>query len=182
MTQKKKKVLYFVYVFFILVCIFLFCICKVVDNYYLFFLFVTILTTLTHFTIRIVGANIVCKLVFKNYNYNNFYFKEKSFEKKLYKVLCVKKWKKKLPTWNEDSFNIKVHSATEVLKAMCASEVYHLTCVCLSFLTILYAIPFGKFLIFFWTAFICALFDFLFVIIQRFNRPRFLCLLKKDNL
>ena len=52
-----------------------------------------------HFAMRlIVGTSI--DLIFHNkMNYNLFWFRQRKFEKKLYKLLKVRKWAKKIPTY-----------------------------------------------------------------------------------
>ena len=47
-----------------------------------------------HFWVRIIMGN-VSKMFQKHINYNGWWFKERKFEKGLYKLLRVKKWKGK---------------------------------------------------------------------------------------
>lgn len=57
---------------------------------------------------------------------------------------------------------------------MCFAEAYHEVCMVLSFIPIIFSIWWGEVWVFFWTSLGGAVFDSLFVLIQRFNRPRVL--------
>lgn len=172
MTEAKKNILYVIYWTMLVLCIAFFAICKFYYNYVLLFLAVTLLTMFSHFTIRISCANFVCQKVIKKYDYKSWYFCSKKIEKPLYKLLLVKKWKNKLPTWTVEDFDLRKNEPKAILTNMCKAEMYHLVCVILSFLPILFAIPFGKFYVFLITSVFGAAYDLLFVIIQRYNRPR----------
>ena len=140
---------------------------------------ITAFTTMYHFWVRIIMGNV--SKSFKNHiNHNQWWFKEKSFEKRLYKILKVKKWKKKALTYNPESFSLKEHSLEEVSNTMLKSELDHWINVLISLTTLLFAIPWGDFWIFFITAIIAILFDSQFVVIQRYNRPRILKILNKE--
>jgi len=129
-------------------------------------------TTAYHFIMRLfVGLTFgkVLKL-----SPSSWWFREKFFEKKLYKILQVKKWKDKLPTYNPATFNIKTRSFADIINATCYSEILHELMALLSFAPLLLIIPFGSVTVFVVTSTIGAAFDMLFVIIQRYNRPRLL--------
>ena len=63
-------------------------------------------TIMYHFWVRIIMGN-VSKIFKKHINYNQWWFKEKKFEKGLYKLLRVKKWKGKALTYNPETFSLK---------------------------------------------------------------------------
>lgn len=139
---------------------------------------ITFCTTFYHFAVRFIFAAFLDVTRNKNmlqfYNYKKKWFREKPFEKKLYKFLKVKNWKTKVPTWNPESFSLKKHSKSEVVLSTCQAEFIHEVNCLLSLLPIFASIFFGAFLVFFLTSLAGCLLDLGFVIIQRFNRPRIL--------
>ena len=133
---------------------------------------VTSMTICYHFTVR-MAIGTVCDFIMKNkVDYSRSWFSEKSFEKSLYKKLKVKCWKDFLPTFRGEYFSLKQHSIEEVLGAGCQAEIIHWLCIAASLLAMLFAIPFGSFGIFCATSVIGSLADLVYVIIQRYNRPR----------
>lgn len=172
MNQNKKVILNLIYFGIIIAAAGCFIICKVRYSSFLFAVFVTLLTFFTHISIRFTFANLIYVFLAGFVKEDNWWFRERPLEKSLYKILGVKKWKSKLPTWQDGDFDIKKADSSVIIYNMNKAEVYHEICMLLSFIPILYAIPFGKFWIFFGTSVGGALFDFLFVMIQRYNRPR----------
>lgn len=84
-----------------------------------------------------------------------------------------------MPTFVPELFDTKKHSLDEIAQAMCQAELVHETIIILSFAPILLTIWFGDFWIFLITSVLAALFDLCFVIMQRYNRPRIVKLIKK---
>ena len=68
---------------------------------------ITFCTALYHFVMRLFVGEICNKFIGPKLNYNSKWFSEKNFEKKLYKLLKVKKWKKFAPTYSPESFSLK---------------------------------------------------------------------------
>ena len=180
MTKNKKVALYFTYSLFICVMVILFVIAYLKNNHSAFFASVSLFTTIFHFTIRFSFANLIYSLIARLCTCDRWWFKEKSFEKRLYMFLAVKKWKNFLPTWNDRDFDVNLNNYDKLLNHICKAEVYHEVCMILSFVPILFSLAVGKFWIFFWTSFFGAIFDGLFVCIQRYNRPRILTLMKRN--
>ena len=172
MSKKKKISLYIIYFFMICAVVVLFVAAEIYDNVAVFSTAITLFTTIFHFTVRIVFANLIYLLIGKFCTYDRWWFREKSFEKRLYKIVCVKKWKNFLPTWNDRDFRIDLNDYESLLAHICKAEVYHELCMVLSFVPLLFSIWWGEFWIFFGTSFVAAVFDLLFVMIQRYNRPR----------
>lgn len=137
-------------------------------------------TIMYHFWVRIIMGN-VSKLFKKYINYKSWWFQERKFEKKLYKVLKVKKWKNKALTYNPETFSLKEHSLEEIANTMAKSEVDHWINEVISLTTILFSILWGHFYLFLGTAIFAMIFDSQFIIIQRYNRPRILKVLEKQN-
>lgn len=141
---------------------------------------ITAFTIMYHFWGRIILNN-VSKLFKKNINYKQWLFKERKLEKKLYKILRVKDWKGKALTYNPESFSLKEHSLEEIANTMAKSEVDHWINEAISLSTMLFAIIWGKFWIFCLTAVAAMIFDSQFIIIQRYNRPRIVKIIDREN-
>ena len=141
---------------------------------------ITAFTIMYHFWVRIIMGN-VSKLFKKYINYKQWWFKERKFEKKLYRILRVKEWKRNALTYNPESFSLKEHSLEEIANTMAKSEVDHWINEVISLSTLLFAIPWGEFWIFCITAIAAMIFDSQFIIIQRYNRPRIIKILEKAN-
>ena len=125
-----------------------------------------------HFWVRIIMGN-VSKLFRKNINYKQWWFKEHRFEKGLYKLLRVKKWKDKTFTYNPGDFDLKNKSLEEIANIMSKSEVDHWINELISVCSLLFALIWPNFFIALVISAICAMiFDSQFIIIQRYNRPR----------
>jgi hypothetical protein len=136
-----------------------------------------------HFLIRFASPVILLTFFRKKYNYKSKWFQPKSCEQNLYNFLKVKKWKSYIFifTYNPNEFSLKIHNADEVVNNMCHAEAVHELIVALCFTSLLFAIPFGAFWVFLITAVLSALFDCIFVIIQRYNRPRVVQVLEKKG-
>lgn len=141
---------------------------------------ITAFTIMYHFWVRIIMGN-VSKLFKQQINYEQWWFKEKKFEKEFYEILHVKQWKDKALTYNPESFSLKQHSLEEIANTMVKSELDHWINEIISLTTLLFAIPWGQFWIFLITAIAAMIFDAQFIVIQRHNRPRIIKILDKEN-
>lgn len=139
---------------------------------------ITFGTIAYHFTVRLlVGLLFDCTL--RNHaDYTKPWFQPRKWEKKLYKALRVKRWKDKLPTFNPQEFSMEHRSFDELAQAMCQAELVHEVNMALSFVPVLAACWFGALPVFLLTSIGGAGFDLLFVILQRYNRPRVLRLMR----
>ena len=143
---------------------------------------ITFGTTAYHFMMRLtVGA--VMNLIFRNQiDSSAQWFQTRQCEDKLYEKWKVKQWKEKLPSYDPSLFSGKEHSLEEIAGAMCQAELVHEIIVLLSLIPLLFAIPFGSFMVFLLTSLAAAAFDSLFVIVQRYNRKRILHLARRKKL
>lgn len=143
---------------------------------------ISAMTVAYHFIIRLVIGNIgeVC-LSPKNLNPNKRRFQPKRFEKKLYKLLRVKRWKKLFPTYDPDKFSLHVRSIDELIFESCKAEIIHLLCAVAGFASLIFSIWFGSFAVFLITSIVSGLYDMCFVVIQRFNRPRLMKIAAKGK-
>ena len=122
---------------------------------------ITFGTIAYHFVMRLIVGLIYNVTMRNRANYNAAYFRQRSWEKKLYQALHVKQWKGKMPTYSPENFDPTRHSWDEIAQAA--------------------AIPFGDFRVFFFTSLGGALFDGFFVIMQRFNRPRVVKMAEREK-
>ena len=136
-------------------------------------------TTCYHFAMRLLVGHIVPRLVKKPENRR--WFRQKGFEPKLYAALRVKQWKDHMPTYDPASFSLKHNSLERIVYNSCVSEAVHEVIVLLSFVPLLFTLLWGSFPVFLITSILAALFDSCFVIIQRYNRPRLIRILKKKE-
>ena len=141
---------------------------------------ITAFTITYHFWVRIILGN-VSKLFRKHINYKQWWFKERKFEKKLYKFLRVKQWKGKALTYNPEQFDLKENSLESIINTMTKSEVDHWINEAISISTMFFGFRWGYAWIFIITAMAAMIFDSQFIIIQRYNRPRILKILEKEN-
>lgn len=100
------------------------------------------------------------------------WFRVRPWEMELYKLLRVKAWKDKMPTYSPEAFSPRLHSWEEIAGAMCRSELVHEANALLSFLPLIASKWFGAFYVFLVTSLCGAAFDLSFVAIQRYNRGR----------
>ncbi len=133
---------------------------------------ITFGTTFYHLGIRLL-VGLLYNIKMKNQaDYTKKWYQLHPWENRLYQILKVKAWKDKMPTYNPEIFSHKKYSWDEIAQAMCQSELVHETNMILSFLPLIASKWFGAFYVFLITSVCGAVFDLLFVIIQRYNRTR----------
>lgn len=137
-----------------------------------FSLAVTFGTTAYHFCIRLLVGGCFSLFMRNRADYTRKWYQPRRWEKKCYRILKVKEWKNKMPAYDASTFSPKEHSWDEIAQAMCQAELVHETNVILSFLPLFAAIPIGSFWVFLITSLAAAAFDMIFVVMQRYNRPR----------
>lgn len=142
---------------------------------------ITFGTCFYHFAMRLLVGQIIHRKMQNKADYRKTWYQLLPFENKFCRILKVKQWKGKMPTYDPDVFNPRMHSWEEIVQAMCQAEIVHEVIVVLSFLPLLAAIPFGAFSVFFITSLLAALYDLSFVIMQRFNRPRIIKFIEKER-
>ena len=125
-------------------------------------------TILYHFWLRILMGKVTKRFAI---DYRAWWFKERSFEKKLYKILKVRKWKGKVLTYDPDAFLIEKHGYEGVANAMAKAETDHWINELISLSTMLFPLLWGAPWLFISTAVVGMLFDMQFIVVQRFHRP-----------
>ena len=145
--------------------------------------YVTFLTISYHFSMRLIVGEVV-SVIYRNreFNLNSAGFRIHRFEKDLYRILNVKKWKVHMITAKPEQFDLRENSMDELLHNVAQAELVHRIIIVLSFVPLLLIIPYGAPVVFVVTSIVAALIDLQFVIIQRYNRPRVMKLLKMKTL
>lgn len=142
---------------------------------------ITASTVCYHFVMRLIVGYMV-KFLSKNksFNCNSFWLRQKKGEGKIYKFLCIGKWKNRVPTFNTDEFDIK-NGLEHVINSSCRAEIVHEIIMALSFLPLVVSLLLGDtsdFVVFLLTSIFSALIDLVFVMLQRYNRPRLIAALE----
>ncbi len=133
---------------------------------------ITFGTIAYHFVMRLVLGLFFNRLMKNKADYTKKWYQVRGWEKRLYELLRVKKWKNRMPSYNPSLFDPTIHTWDEIAQSMCQAELVHETIVLLSLLPMVESIWFGDFLIFLFTSLGGAVIDMMFVIMQRYNRPR----------
>lgn len=133
-------------------------------------------TTCYHFSMRLLVGTLVPPV-----KGTARWFRPRTWEAPVYRILGVKRWKKHLPTYDPHQFSLEESTLEQVIRNMCGAEVVHEIIMVCSFLPLLSVPLLGAFEVFFITSLLAALFDSLFVIAQRYNRPRLERILKKQE-
>ncbi len=139
---------------------------------------ITFGTTFYHFAMRlVVGYGFHAR--FRNHiDHTRAWFHPRRFEPKLYALIQVRRWKKYVPSFAPATFQLERASVKQVVQAMCQSEIIHEVIMLLSFVPVLFSLWLGSFGIFLLTSLAASLLDSVFVILQRYNRPRLVRLIK----
>lgn len=135
-------------------------------------------TTAYHFCMRLALGYLIPKLPFDP---RHPWFRPRRWEPALYKALGVKRWKGKLPTYDPSEFSLKAQTKEQILRNMCGAELVHEAIMAFSLVPIAFSQVFGAASVFWITSLAAAVFDSLFVMAQRYNRPRLERILSKQN-
>ena len=155
------------------------CLYQTWENEAVFATAITFGTVAYHFIMRL-GVGHIFNLVMRNKaDYKKGWYQTRTWEKKLYGRIKVKRWKGLMPTYTPYLFNPTKNRWDEIAQASCQAELVHETIIVLSFVPIFFSIWFGATIIFIITSVLAALFDLAFVMIQRYNRPRILLINQK---
>ena len=139
---------------------------------------ITFGTMFYHLAIRLAVGYLIDARYHNRMDYTKKWFTERAFERKLYKMIRVRKWKKWFPTFNPQDFDLKNRSVTEIIQVTCQAEIVHEVNMILSFVPVIFSVWFGSLGVFLMTSCAAFCFDSIFVIMQRYNRPRMIRLIK----
>ena len=146
---------------------------------------ITFATILYHFAVRLAVGAAVDRLTANGVNYRRSWFRQSRAEQKLFRLLRVRSWKLKLPAYTPEKFSLRDNTPEQVVGNMCAAEIIHEINIIASLVPVALsiAVPFlrSTLPVFILTSAGAGLFDLLFVIIQRFNRPRMMKLIQRRN-
>lgn len=133
-------------------------------------------TTCYHFSMRLLVGALVPPI-----KDDHPWFRQRKWENAFYRFLRVKNWKKHLPTYDPRQFSLEENTPQQVIANMRHAEIVHWIIVLCSFLPLV-SVPFlGSFPVFAITSLLAAMFDGLFIIAQRYNRPRMERIFKKKG-
>lgn len=172
-----KKLFERLFFIFLFGSIFLWALYFITNNSVCFAAAVTFLTIFYHISMRLLVGYIMPH----SFTYTQFWFTEKSFEKPLYKKLRVKKWKGRMPSYNPNSYSVENNTLSDIAKTMCRNEVTHEINALLSFVPLIFILPFGAAFVFIITSVVAAAVDMMFAVMQRYNRPRIVKLIERQK-
>ena len=156
--------------------------CLYLESSVLLTLAITFAATAYHFDMRLLVGVLVNGIFHNRMDCTHKWFRLRPFEATLYAALHVKRWKGKLPTYAPEWFSLRTHSPEEIAQAMCQAEIVHEVIIVFSFLPILASHWFGTFAVFMITSIGAAAFDLMFVMMQRYNRPRIVKLAEREKI
>lgn len=142
---------------------------------------ITFATAFYHFAMRLIVGHTIHGCFHNQMHWDRWWFHQKKLEADLYRFLGVRKWKKHIPTYDAASFDLKSATLEQTLGATCQAEIVHEVIILLSFLPVLTVPWLGEPVVFWCTSAAAALFDSVFVILQRYNRPRLVKLLQRTK-
>ena len=181
-TAKNIVILIWVNIVFITFTVVFAVLHNMYDEGWMLSAYVTFLTISYHFSMRLIVGEVVTVIYRKReFNLDSVGFRIYGFEKDLYRRLNVKKWKLHMITAKPEQFDLRENSMDDLLHNMAQAELVHRIIMVLSFVPLLLIIPYGVPMVFVVTSIVAALIDLQFVIIQRYNRPRVMKLLKMKN-
>lgn len=138
-------------------------------------------TTGYHFLMRLLVGGAVRAIFRDRFLWERKWFRPRKWEAGFYRFLRVCRWKDKMPTYRPEEFAVSGNSLEAVTQAGCIAELGHEMILLFSFAPLLTIPAFGAAGVFWSTSLLAALVDSVFVIMQRYNRPRFLRVLEKER-
>lgn len=142
---------------------------------------ITMGTISYHLVMRLIVGTVFQLTMHNEADVNKRWYRVGERELAIYDKINVKKWNKRMPTYDNSAFDPKKHSWDEIAQAMCQAELVHEVNILMSFLPIVEGVWFGDYLIFVITSVLAAGYDLAFVMMQRYNRQRIMKLIKRIN-
>lgn len=134
-----------------------------------------------HMLYRLLVGQVYTLIMKNRADYTRPWYRLHPWEEGLYRRLRVKRWKNRMPSYDPGLFDPQLHSWDEIAQAMCQAELVHESNIPLSFLPLLVVPRLGGFWPFLLTSLAAAILDLLFVILQRYNRPRVLRMARRSR-
>lgn len=142
---------------------------------------ITALTIFYHFAMRLAVGAVVPALFRDRLDPEHPWFRQRGFEPKLFRFLRLRRWKGNMPTYAPREFDLEKNTLDGIIRNGCSAELVHECIMVLSFIPVA-AIPvWGAAGVFVSTSLLAALFDGIFVMMQRYNRPRLLRLARRQK-
>ena len=91
----------------------------------------------------------------------------------------MRKWKKFIPTYSPETFDVNKKDVTEIIGATCQAEVVHEVIMLFSLLPITLIPLLGGAVALIITSILAMLIDLVFIILQRYNRPKLVRVLSR---
>ncbi len=142
---------------------------------------VSVGVTAYHFIMRLFIGWLVPAATSYRFLYRSAWFQPRSWEPKLYRLLHLRRLKNYLPTYDPNQYDLSQNTLHQIICHTCRSEIVHEIIMVLSFLPLVLIPAFGEPGVFVVTSLIAALADSLFVMAQRYNRPRLVRLYDKQK-
>lgn len=133
---------------------------------------ITLLIVVYQLGMRLFVGNVIEQWFPKQFNVQQGWFKVQPGEMRLYQWLRVKQWKKHLPTYEPEKYDVRKHSIAEIIQTMCCAELDHEIMLVLSYLPVILIYWFGDPVVFAITSVSASLVELPFIVLQRFNRVR----------
>lgn len=133
---------------------------------------------LYHFGLRIFMGEITKRI---RIDYKHSWYKPRRFEKKLYKLLRVRRWKDKVLTFDPAAYDFETRTYEQLATTMAKSELDHWINEIISVVSILFILLWGCWPAFVITAVAAMLFDAQFIIVQRYNRPIVVRVMERES-
>jgi hypothetical protein len=129
-------------------------------------------TTAYHFLMRLAVGWLVSFTARDHFDPNNFWFRQRPFERRLYRTLRIRRWKDKMPTYDPRKFSLEQNTPEQIIQNSCEAELVHEIIIVASFFPLFAALLWGALPAFLITSLLAAALDCCFVMMQRYNRPR----------
>ena len=139
---------------------------------------VTAFTIVYHFEGRLIMGEWTKKW---NIRYDHPFFRERKFERRLYKLLRVRDWRGKVLTYDPSMFDVKTRTYSAIAYSMSKAETDHWINELISLSTLIFGLIWGEMWIFALTCVVAMLFDAQFILVQRYNRPTVVRLINKTK-
>ena len=133
---------------------------------------------LYHFGLRIFMGEVTKRF---KINYKHPWYTQRKFEKKLYKLLRVRKWKEKVLTFDPAAYDVNNRTLEQLATTMSKSELDHWINEVISVVSMLFTFIWGCWPAFVISAVAAMIFDAQFIVVQRYNRPIVLRLLERKR-
>ncbi len=151
-----------------------------IENAVMYALAITAGTVFYHFAMRLAVGYAIHGIFRNRMRGTLWWFRERAFEPALYRLLRVRRWKGRVPTYVPGFFAVSERTTDQLIGATCQAEVVHEVIMVLSFVPLLFIVWFGEPVVFVLTSVGAALLDAVFVMVQRFNRPRLVKLAERE--